>query len=81
MISKGTLIEVESSIGKSVVMHSRIYAIGESLSNCELGDIVDIKTISGHVMRGVAYRTKSYYNPPQKNVKEILFIREKEKQI
>lgn len=79
MISKGTLIEVESSIGESVVMHSKIYAIGKSLSNCEIGDIVDVKTISGHIVRGVACRTKSYYNAHQKNVKEILFIRQKEK--
>ncbi|WP_123053043.1 hypothetical protein [Clostridium sp. JN-1] len=79
MINKGTLIEVESSIGKSVMMHSRIYVIGKSLSNCEIGDIVDVKTISGHIVRGVAYRTKSYYGAHQKNVKEILCIRQKRK--
>lgn len=79
VIRKGTLVEIEKLNIGNVKFPSKIIIIGKSLSNCEIGDIIDVKTISGHISRGVVYRTKSYYDTHQKGTKEILFIRQRKK--
>ncbi|WP_411679259.1 hypothetical protein [Clostridium thailandense] len=78
MIQSGTWIEVEKINHHSGSELTKIYIRGYCLRNCELGEETEVKTISGHVVKGIVSRDKSLYHNVHnlgKNAKEILMIR------
>lgn len=77
MIRRGSWIEIEK-IGGSIKSYSfKIYIRGYCLENCEVGEEAEIKTVSGHVVKGVVSKDKPLYNNVRnlgKDAKEIFMI-------
>ncbi len=77
MIKRGSWIEIEE-IDHSNGDHSfKVYIRGCCLENCEVGEEVEIKTVSGHVIKGVVSKDKPLYNNVRnlgKYAKEIFMI-------
>ncbi|AWI03859.1 hypothetical protein [Clostridium drakei] len=77
MIKKGSLIEIEEVSYSANYPNAKVFIRGNCLSNCNIGEIVNIKTITGHIMSGIVSKCKFlYYNDKKnrKHFKEILLI-------
>lgn len=78
MINKGSWIELEELIYCYGDMPVKIYIRGNCLDNCEVGEETLVKTITGHVVRGIVSRNRPLYNKPcklGKGVKEVLMMK------
>ena len=78
MIKKGSWIEVEESVYYSGNLPVKIFVRGNCLSNCELGEETEIKTTTGHIVKGSVSKNKPFYNKIcnlGKDAKEILMIK------
>ncbi|NMM65561.1 hypothetical protein HBE96_23575 [Clostridium sp. P21] len=77
MIKRGSLVEIEEISYSDNYPNIKVYIRGSCLSNCNIGEFVNIKTITGHIMSGIVSTHKFlYYNNKKikKNFKEILLI-------
>jgi hypothetical protein len=78
MIKKGSWIEVEETIVCGKDFSVKIFVRGNCLNECEIGEHTKIKTITGHIVKGVVSKDKAcYYNMHNlgKSSKEILMIK------
>ncbi len=78
MIKKGSWIEIEKIDYYNKYSNDKVFVRGNCLSNCDIGDIVKIRTITGHIAEGIVSESKYIYdtaNRLQKDCKEILLIR------
>lgn len=76
MISRGSFIEVEklNDIKENAV---KVYFRGSCLENCEVGEEVKIKTVTGHIISGIVSSSISIFNKLTKSendVKEIYIV-------
>lgn len=78
MIKRGSLIEVEELVYSGNNLPVKIFVRGLCLINCELGEETEIKTATGHRVKGIVSKDKPFYNKMcnlGKDVKEILMIK------
>lgn len=77
MIKRGTWLEIEKISYHNENRFTKVYIRGCCLDNCEIGEETEIKTISGHVVKGIVSKHKFLYHNVHnlgKDVKEILII-------
>lgn len=77
MVKKGSRIEIESISYINDSLPIKIFVRGNCLNNCEIGEETEIKTITGHIVKGIVSKDKVfYYNIHNlgKDSKEILII-------
>ncbi|MFL0196496.1 hypothetical protein ACJDU8_13155 [Clostridium sp. WILCCON 0269] len=80
MIKKGTFIEVkvvDCYDNKKIV---NVFLRGSCLNSCEMGEQAEVRTTTGHIVRGIVSKNNFFYNSLDtnaKNAQEILFIKEK----
>lgn len=77
MIKRGSWIEIEKLIGSDINNPFKVYIRGCCLENCEVGQEVEIKIVSGHVIKGIVSKDKPLYNNVRnlgKYAKEIFMI-------
>jgi hypothetical protein len=78
LINKGSWIQLEELIYCCGDMPVKIYIRGNCLDNCEVGEETSVKTITGHVVRGIVSRSRPLYNKPcklGKDAKEVLMMK------
>ncbi len=75
MIKKGSLVEVEKIGFNDKYSDIKVFIRGNCLSNCDVGEFVNIKTITGHVINGVVSNHKFFYYRSKKYFEEILSIK------
>jgi cephalosporin-C deacetylase-like acetyl esterase len=78
MIKKGSLVEIEKIDFNDKYSDVKVFIRGLCLSNCDIGDFVTIKTITGHIINGVVSNHKFFYYSNKKIKKyfeEILLIK------
>lgn len=77
MIKRGSWIEIEEINHRDRNHSFKVYIRGCCVENCEVGEEVEIKTVSGHVVKGVVSKDKPLYNNVRnlgKDAKEIFMI-------
>ena len=77
MIKRGSWIEIEKIEKENKNSFSKVYIRGCCLENCELGEVVEIKTVNGHVLKGIVSKDRTLYNNirnSKKYSKEIFMV-------
>ena len=78
MIKKGSFVEIEKTDFNDKYSDFKVFIRGFCLNNCNIGDFVNVKTITGHIINGVVSSHRfSYYGNKKfkKCFKEILLIK------
>lgn len=78
MIKKGSWIEVEELVHCNGDVQVEIFIRGNCLNDCEPGEDIEIKTVTGHIVKGTVSKNKPFYNKIcnlGKGSKEILMIK------
>lgn len=78
MIRKGNWIEIEQLVYPCKDLSVQVFVRGNCLSECDIGEEAEIKTITGHKVRGIVAKDRPLYNNIRnlgKDVKEILMIK------
>ncbi|WP_416176316.1 hypothetical protein [Clostridium sp.] len=74
MIKKGSLVEVEST-GRNGI---KVIFRGLCRKNCDIGEYVSIKIMSGHIISGIVYRDMNFLcnvHHLSKKAKQIIMIK------
>lgn len=77
MIKRGSWIEVEDLVHLSKGLTVKIFTRGCCLSDCDIGEMVEVKIITGHVAKGIVSKDRPLYNSISKlgkDTREVLMI-------
>ena len=93
MINKGTWVEIEEIVltpedrAKNIPEETRVTPLkcwirGNCLSDCELGDSVEVKTNIGRISKGIVVEIEpGYYHTYGKYVKEVANVGKQAREI
>lgn len=78
MIKRGSWIEIENLVHPCKNLAVKIFIRGCCLEDCDVGEMAEIKTVTGHKVRGIVAKDKPLYNyigNLGKDTKEVLMIK------